>query len=442
MRKAISNATIITGDGETVLPDHTLVIEKGMVADIVPARFLAFDLAEDVIDAGGSVVMPGIINHHSHGSTIGPFNIFGEELPAGRVLYNLDRHMAHGTTTIVAACGWPTQAEAEATNNLHPINVRTGTLHAPHHLAHTEYIDGGGLKPWHKNTTVDEQIAQGAVYIGEVGVPCAAYGTPQICRELNRTLTVAQVQEIKEAALGPSVEPDAFDAPRMNAALKAAGLDDILDLESARDLMDRHMVAPYRMTIDCCEEFGDLALKHNIPLIFHNTPDTVDLCMELAPKLGPLLIALHCNYAFTPEEAVKGARELKRHGAIVDIFVGDEFGANMFTKSKDAGFAMLGEGLVDLISTDYIGGNWDPIPLILEKAMDEGHLTLPQAIKMTSKSVVDAIPRLGTHKATIAPGHPADLTIVDAKHMSQVKMVLIAGKTVARDRQVCVQSSL
>lgn len=440
MRRIIVNATIIPGDGETVLPEHSLVIEKGIITDIIPARYLAFDLAEDVLDAKGNVLMPGIINHHSHGSTVGPFNVFGETFPLGRVLYNLDRHMAEGTTTVVAACGWPTQAEVKVTNDLHPINVRSGTLHAPNHLAHTKYIDGGGLRSWHEKTTVAEQLEQGAVYIGEVGAPCAAYGIPQIAKDLGRTLTVAQVQEIKEAALGLGIDPDAFDRGRMEAALAFAKLDDLMDADGGRELMDRHMVKPYRMTIDCCEEFTQLALKQDVPLIFHNTPDTVDLCLDIAPKLGHRLIALHTNYAFTPEHALKVARELKRHGCWVDIFTGDEFGAKMFTKSKAAGFALLREGLVDLISTDYIGGNWDPIPLVLSKAIEGGILTMENAVKMTTQSVVDAIPRLGRQRARITLGHPADLAVVGANNMADIHMVLISGEVMVRNGEVCASA--
>jgi hypothetical protein len=181
--------------------------------------------------------------------------------------------------------------------------------------------DGKTVLPDHsvvieKGIVVDEQIAQEAVYIGETGVPCAAYGAPQISRELNRTLTVAQVQEIKEAALGVGIDPDAFDRNRMETALKSAGLD-------------------------------------------------------------------------------------------------------------------------DLISTDYIGGAWDPIPLVLSKAIEAGLISLPKAVQITSASVVHAIPRLGAHRAAIAPGNPADLAMVAVNDISQVKMVLVAGEIVARNGRPC-----
>lgn len=102
----------------------------------------------------------------------------------------------------------------------------------------------------------------------------------------------------------------------------------------------------------------------------------------------------------------------------MDIFTGDEFGSCMFTRSKEAAFALFKEGLVDLISTDYIAGAWDPIPLVLSKAIESGVLTLPKAVQITSASVVKALPKLGNHKATIAPGHPADLAVVSVANIS------------------------
>ena len=45
------NGTVIPGDGETILKDHSLVVEDGMIVDVVPHPFLAYDPAEEIIDA-------------------------------------------------------------------------------------------------------------------------------------------------------------------------------------------------------------------------------------------------------------------------------------------------------------------------------------------------------------------------------------------------------
>ncbi len=183
MKIIIVNGTVIPGDGETILKDHSLVVEDGMIADVINHRFLAYDPAGEIIDAKGGLIIPGIINHHSHGGAVAPFNVFGEKsLPIQRVVHNLNRHMLYGTTTVVNACGGPTMSEIERINKIHPINVRASTLHVPTHLKHAQFVDGQGIKEWHKTMTMGEMIGRGAVAIGEAGAPCAAYGTPRLSR--------------------------------------------------------------------------------------------------------------------------------------------------------------------------------------------------------------------------------------------------------------------
>jgi hypothetical protein len=442
MRMIIANGTVVTGDGKTILNDHSVVIEDGMIVDLMHQPFPPYDPAGEIIDAKGGLVIPGVINHHSHGGTVGPFNVFGENsLPTQRVLHNLNRHMLYGTTTVVNACGWPTMSEIEGINKIHPINVRASTLHLPTHLKHAQFVDGRGIKQWHETTTIQEMIQRGAVAIGEAGAPCAAYGTPQIVQELGAIVTVSQVQKLKEAALGPGVDPSAFDPEGVTTVLKESGLDGQLDPQGVRDLMDRHVVKPFQMTRDCVEELAHCSLEYDLPLLFHNTLDTKDLLLDLAPKLGGRLIALHTNYTYSPSEAITCARELKRYGAWVDVFTGDAFGTQLFHKSPEVSMALFREGLVDLVSTDYIAGYWDPILLVMEKAVEAGVITLPQAIRKTSSDVVEAIPRIGTDRGIIAPGKVADLAIVHPKRISEVRTVLVGGRKAVHEGKIAVDGT-
>jgi cytosine/adenosine deaminase-related metal-dependent hydrolase len=439
MRTIVVNGNIIPGDGEKVIKDASLIIENGMILDILCQPFLPYDTSEEVIDARGGLVIPGIINHHSHGGTTGPFNVFGERpLPLKRVLYNLTRHMLKGTTTIVNACGWPTIEEIEIMNKLHPINLRGSTLHNPIHLKHAQRVDGRGIKGWHKSMTLERMIERGAVAVGEVGAPCVAHGTPHIKEELGIEATVSQIQGLKEAALGPGVDPSAFNEEKVRDALRKSGLDRLLDPQKVKDLMDRHVVKPYEMACDCVEELCKYAARYDIPVLFHNTTDTRELILGQAPKLGKYLIALHCNYTYSPSEAVACARELKKHGAWVDIFTADAYGAQMFHPTPEVTMTLFKEGLVDLISTDYIAGYWDPIPLVVEKAIEAGLIGLPQAVQMMSKRVVDAMPRIGSERGTLAPGKVADVVITDPKRISEVRTVLIGGRRVMDQGRLCV----
>ncbi len=438
MRTIIVNGNVIPGDGERILKDSSLVIENGMILDVLHHPFLPYDTSDEVIDANGGLIIPGIINHHSHGGTAGPFNVFGEKpLPIRRVLYNLTRHMLNGTTTIVNACGWPTIEEIEIMNKMHPINLRGSTLHDPTHLKHAQFVDGRGIKDWHKSMTVEKMIERGAVAIGEIGAPCVAHGTPHIKEELGIEVTVSQIQSLKEAALGHGVDPSAFNEEKVKDALKKSGLDRLLDPQKVKDLMRRHVLKPYEMTCACVEELSKYSARYNIPVLFHNTMDTRELLLGQAPKLGIHLIALHTNYTYSPSEAVTCARELKKHGAWVDIFTGDAYGAQMFHQTPEVTLTLFKEGLVDLISTDYIAGYWDPIPLIAEKAVEANLISLPQVIQMMSKRVVDAIPRIGSERGTLAPGKVADVVITHPKRISEVKTVMIGGRKVVDHGKIC-----
>jgi alpha-D-ribose 1-methylphosphonate 5-triphosphate diphosphatase PhnM len=132
---------------------------------------------------------------------------------------------------------------------------------------------------------------------------------------------------------------------------------------------------------------------------------------------------------------------LKRYGAWVDVFTGDAFGTQLFHKSPEVSMALFREGLVDLVSTDYIAGYWDPILLVMEKAVEAGVITLPQAIRKTSSDVVEAIPRIGTDRGIIAPGKVADLVVVHPKRISEVRTVLVGGRKAVHEGKIAVDGT-
>ena len=109
----------------------------------------------------------------------------------------------------------------------------------------------------------------------------------------------------------------------------------------------------------------------------------------------------------------------------------------MFYKSPEVIFALFKEGLVDLISTDYIAGYWDPIPLVMEKVMEAGLVSLPRAVRMMTRDVTEAIPRLGSDRGAISPGKVADLVVVNPKRISEIDMVLIGGRPLVKGGHLC-----
>ena len=107
------------------------------------------------------------------------------------------------------------------------------------------------------------------------------------------------------------------------------------------------------------------------------------------------------------------AKGLRRNGSKVEVICMDVFGAKQLIDSPDVTFALFREGLADIIATYFIGGYHDPILLVLQKAMNEGLLTLPQAIHMATNAPTMSVPGVAPKVGLIQTGRVADITIVD-----------------------------
>ena len=83
MKKAFKNAIVITCDSDfTVYEKGMVLVEGGTISYIGPyddEKFAAFD-AKEIIDAGGNILMPGLINAHTH-LPMTLFSGYGSGLP-------------------------------------------------------------------------------------------------------------------------------------------------------------------------------------------------------------------------------------------------------------------------------------------------------------------------------------------------------------------------
>ena len=62
----VTNALIVTADAAfSVIPDGALAVRDGRIAAIGPAAAIGRDAAE-VVDAGGAILMPGLVDSHCH----------------------------------------------------------------------------------------------------------------------------------------------------------------------------------------------------------------------------------------------------------------------------------------------------------------------------------------------------------------------------------------
>lgn len=435
MRKLIVNANIITGDGKSILENHSLAIEGELIDGISDVPYPVYERAEQIINAGGGFLIPGLINHHTHCITFGPAGSANAQaaLPKSRIVQNLNRHLLEGSTTVVNVDGLATMEEVKEAKGTTPVLIQTMSVHTPLHLQDAKLLNLGGLAEQHW-ISVGDMVKQGALGIGEVG----GTSDPSYYGQIYIPILVE-----KETGVRISIE----DAKTISAALFAQPLDGkvLSDLAAERGIhhaveslkqLARQRGRHLQLATEACHEAATTAGKMGIPLLMHNSPQTKGEVLEFAKELKGLLVACHSNFLYKPQEAVEVARGVKKAGGWVDIRTGDFFGARQFRRNHATTLALLEEGLVDMISTDYVGGYWDSILRVLEYAVLQNVIDLPQAIALATGNVLEAIPNVAPNRGQIAEGKIADLAIVSQKSISEVNTVLIGGKVVVDEGKI------
>ena len=435
MRLDIVNTSgVVTGDGETVLENTSVIIEDGFISDLPAVRHVAYNVyADRFIDAKGGLVIPGVINIHSHGTALGPFlEYVWPRLARERWFFNMNTHLLEGTTTLLDTDGFTLPCEVEAANKLHPINIKTGTIHTPKNIRTIEFIDcaGEALDDLHRNFTIDEAVDQGAVLIGEVGSPSTTAGTYEKCFRLGRVISVNHARALDKAVV-------ADDEAKIREVLAEAGLEH-LTIDEAKDLVMKTTIRPIQACCDAIRESASYVKKFGLPVLVHSEPGMKDAILDVAKEVGPKCIAAHAQHSFTPEQAVQYGKELRRLGASIDVISADIFGARQVEPSPEPTFALLREGLVDSVSTDYSGGYHEPILLVLQRAIEQRILTLPAAVKLATSSPAKIVPKVAINKGLIETGKIADLCIVDKDDISKVRYVIIFGRIVVEDGRIVV----
>ncbi len=427
MRIDIVNGNVVTGDGKSFFEKTSVIVEGGFVSSLPQVQYIPYNaVADRVIDAKGGLIIPGLINIHTHGVSFGPFFPYAwKEMSQERILFNLNTHLLQGTTTVLNGDGFALPSEIEAINKIHPMNVRMSTLHTPKNLRAAEVTAGYGLEERHRKFTAEEAMALGAAAIGEVGSPGTSYGTAEKSFKIGKQISAQQALTLDNAVLGGS-------EAEIRKALIEAGLEK-MTMEEARKLVDETSVSTVEACCDAIRETVPYVKKLKIPTLVHTAKETVEAVLYAAKALGPDLIAGHVNHTFTVEETIKVAKELKRTESIVEIISADSFGAKQVEATPELTFALLKEGLVDVISTDFSGGYHDPILLVLQKAIEAGLVTVPQAIHLATGAPAKIVPRVAPNRGLIEPGRVADLCIVEREDISRVKYVIISGRVVVEE---------
>ena len=431
MRTLIIGATLIDGTGSPPREDVTVVVEDHLVTEVLPRRAPYYDRGAPVVDARGGFVLPGVINHHVHGLTRGPLMIVGESpLDDARVAANLDRLLTQGVTTALNVDGFATVEEAVASSRFHPLTVKVATLHTPTHLrwATEGPFPFGGVQERHR-WTVEKMLERGAPAIGEAGPGVDAHWSDYtLIPETFKTrygvrVTMEEARELRLAA-------EAADRARVGELMAGHGIGGAESTDEFFELHERTREWRW-LAQESLDEAVAAARDFDDPLVLHHTPGTFEVVAEAAGGLGPRVIAGHSNFQIhDPEDAARRAKELRGKGAWIDIMSGDAFSAREFHPTPDVTFRLLADGLVDLISTDYAGGFWDPMLLVAERAAEAGAITIEEGVRLMTSAPADAIPKLAPDRGRIVPGAVADVVITHPGRLSDVRAVFVSGRRV------------
>lgn len=441
----LKDATLVTGDGMTVHERANVLVDHGRITDIVEGSVPNGTLgqAEQVIDCAGKLVMPGVINHHTHGSHYGPIWPSASPTPAeDKVLEYSDRHLLGGTTTILNVCGFATVEDVSAATATHPLQVKSATSYTPSSVLAASTVDGKGFKERHRGITVEQQLEAGAVAIGEIGGGMTLAGGGQeyhfipiaVKEATGKTLEPQQARKLKEAVLGRFADPADFDPKATAKALQEIELDKDLTVDKAKEIIVNTVMPCLGPALKGFQEAVLDAKRYNVHAIFHNAPQSMRTLAKVADIGHDLVIAGHSNHPnFYAEEALQNARELRKRGALIDIATLDGWGAKRLGVDPELFYEFYRQGLVDMMSTDFAGGYFDPVIVGMEQAYRAKAASLPAIVATATYNVVKAFPGLADERGLVARDKIADLVVTDPEYLSRVQYVFIGGKMVVEN---------
>ncbi|MEZ2388048.1 amidohydrolase family protein [bacterium RCC_150] len=451
MSTLIRGGTVVTGSGETVIEAGAVIVRDGRIAEVLGRWDADRGFAGEIIDASGCVVMPGLINSHTHGVTPGAlFPSAARALSAERWMGNLDRHLLAGTTTVLSLCGFASMEEVREADRRHAVHVRGATTHLPHCLRAASMADGKGLTAQAPELTVERMLDDGAVAIGELGGGQTLGGggqdlvyIPAAVREASGIhITNAQARRIKEAVLGRFIDVSALDPDALAEAAKEAGLEEAFTATQLAQLVIDSVMPSFAPAIEGIREGVQAASKFGVPAIVHSASATANVLREL--MLAPdgqraTVIAAHANHpSHTPEEALSLALLGRKAGWPAEASVFDLLHRRHTVATREHWDLLLREsGLISVIGTDYgHDGNHDELISAVQDIASNGHRSLAGAVAMATSNVADLIPNIAPESGRLERGKAADVVVARADDFRDVRYVLVSGVGVVRDGQL------
>lgn len=439
----IDNCEIITGDGHTRYPLGYVVISDGQIKEIGQGRFDgALDEMGTLIDGQGATAFPGLINAHAHGCRSGPLMPSGSPpMSLSEITYQKTRHLLGGTTTLVNVCGLSLPSD-QPERDSHPIDVHWTTAHTDACLAAALAVDGRGLSPLHRKTTIEAAIEAGAVGLGEGGGGQTLGGGAQDYLFIPRAILKATGVKIDaQAARALKVMVLGRDLKGKGAAswlefvnvCATLGLTRKHNPRFVADVIATQVMSSVEKGLEGLGELGHWSSRTGLPALVHTAAPSAQTIISLArANKKARLIAAHCNHpSFTPQEAVEVATRLKELGVTIEACTLDTITTQWRNMAQNLD-ALVDAGLVDILSTDYAGGHWDGILEAVHRMKILDQMDISKAIALATGNVARCFPAFAD-RGTLTVGKRGDIVIADTKNLARVRHVLVGGKLVVRD---------
>jgi imidazolonepropionase-like amidohydrolase len=428
-----------------------VVIRDGRIADVLGRWDADRPFDGEVIDARGCVVMPGLINSHTHGVTPGAlFPSAAPALSAERWMGNLDRHLLAGTTTVLSLCGCASMDYVRQADRWHAVHVRGATTPRPRCLLAAALADGQGLTVEARELTVERMLDDGAVAIGELGGGQTLGGGGQdlvyipaaIHRASGVRITIGQARRIKEAVLGRFIDAGALNVVALAEAAAEAGLAEAFTATQLAKLVTDSVMPSFVPAIEGIREGVRTGAKFGVPAIVHSASATAGVLRELMLELdgsGATVIAAHANHpSHTPDEAQQLAVLGRKMGWPAEASVFDLLHRKHTVTTREHWDLLLREpDLISVIGTDYgHNGDHDELITAVQDIAAAGHRSLAGAVAMASSAVADLIPGIAPGSGRLEAGRVADVVVARMDDFRDVRTVLVDGICVVRDKQL------
>lgn len=439
-RSLLRGGSLVTGDGATLFPVGSLRIRDGLIAEVTAGLATSAE-GECLLDTTGSIMLPGFINAHAHGCIHGPSMPSGSlPLAPQEILWQRNRHLLSGTTSLVNVCGLAMIDEIDRGACDHPLDIHVSSAHTTASIAAALKADGFGLTERHTCARIEDLVRAGCRVLGEAGGGQTLGGGAQDYRFIpeavekmtGATISPAIARVLKEAILGRKLDGvGTIDDAGLSSLLEEAGLSARIGPASMRMLIEETVMAPVFQSRLGLGEIAQASARHQVPAIFHHAAATAQTLLDLSRShRGARMIAGHANHpSFTPEEAIQAARSLREEGVIIDVSTLDMIATRW--RNNPANLDALVEArLVDTISTDFAGGDWDPIPLALQRMIAKRQMSLVTAISLATGNVAAVFSELFADRGLLAAGRRADVTVVDTHNLAKVRHVFVQGRPV------------